>query len=194
MSLSTVTYRIITASVTTNVGSFVLSTVEGLEVGVCIRAYGTGEPRLDRRHNIATIDTDTKTITFDATGPNITAFNPANASIVPLVTWVKDADVAVFLGYEPEAESIDIVYLADVVEAANDFGYRRRQQAGYIDSRCLIPNPSARQGVVLYAAALFRERGSVDSFASFQDMNIAPSIGSMGQILRLLGIPRPAVA
>jgi hypothetical protein len=132
MSLSTVTYRIITASVTTNVGSFVLSTVEGLEVGVCIRAYGTGEPRLDRRHNIATIDTDTKTITFDATGPNITAFNPANASIVPLVTWVKDADVAVFLGYEPEAETIDETYLADVVEAANDFGYRRRQQAGYI--------------------------------------------------------------
>lgn len=187
------TYKIETASVTATVGTLVLSTVVGLEVGVCIRIYNTGQPRLDKRHNIATIDTETKTITFSVPGPNITEFSPLNASLVALVTWVKEEDVAVFLGFTPEEDSQDAEYLTVCTEAANDFGYRRREQAGYSDSKCLIPNPSTPQGVVLYAAALFRERGSVDSFASFQDMNIQPMIGSMGQILRLLGVPRPAV-
>lgn len=187
------TIRIVTASVTSTVGTLVLSTVEGLEVGVCVRVYNTGEARLDKRHNIATLVTATKTITFPVSGANITAFNPVAASLVPLVTWVSEDDVALFLGFTPEADSDDEQYLTLCTEAANDFGYRRREQAGYSDSKCLIPNPSTPQGVLLYAAALFRERGSVDSFASFQDMNIQPAIGSMGQILRLLGVPRPAV-
>jgi hypothetical protein len=187
------TYKIVSAAVLSTVASLVLSTVEGLEVGVCIRVYKTGEPRLDKRHNITTIDTDTKTITFTVEGANITLFNPLNASVVPLVTWVNEDDVAGFLGFTPEVDSQDAQYLTVCTEAANDFGYRRREQAGYSDSKCLIPNASTPQGVVLYAAALFRERGSVDSFASFQDVNIQPMVGSMGQILRLLGVPRPAV-
>jgi hypothetical protein len=46
----------------------------------------------------------------------------------------------------------------------------------------------------MYAAALYRERGSVDSYASFQDMAITAPTGTMGQIMRLLGIRRSQVA
>jgi hypothetical protein len=42
--------------------------------------------------------------------------------------------------------------------------------------------------------ALYRERGSVDSFASFQDMTITAAPGTMGQIMRLLGVNRSQVA
>jgi hypothetical protein len=185
------TYKILSAQVLSTVASLVLSTVEGLEPGGCIRVYKTGEPRLDKRHQIITVDDQTDTITFTVAGPNITLFSPANASVVPLVTWVDDADVELFLGLP--AAGTDADYLAQVVEAGNDWSYRRRQAAGYSDSRCLIPSPSVKEGTVLYCAALYRERGSVDSFASFTDTPIAGPVGTMGQIMRLLGINRPAV-
>jgi hypothetical protein len=185
------TYKILSAAVVSTVASLVLSTVEGLEPGGCIRVYKTGEPRLDKRHSITTVDDQTDTITFTVAGPNITLFSPVNASVVPLVTWVDDADVELFLGLP--AAGTDADYLAQVVEAGNDWSYRRRQAAGYDDSRCLIPSPSVKEGTVLYCAALYRERGSVDSFSSFTDIPIAGPVGTMGQIMRLLGINRPAV-
>jgi hypothetical protein len=194
MSLPTVQYKILSAAVTASVASLVLSTVEGLEVGATSLVQGTGQARLDQRHTNLTVNTTTKTVTFTAAGANITLFEPANAELTPLCTWTNAEQVAIFLGFEPDPASNDEAYLELVVEAANDFAYRRREQAGYNDSRVLVPNVSAPQGTVLYAAALFRERGSVDSFASFQDINIQPMVGSMGQILRLLGVPRPAVA
>jgi hypothetical protein len=44
------------------------------------------------------------------------------------------------------------------------------------------------------AGSLYRERGSVDSFSSFEAMNIPGTVGSMGQINRLLGVNRSQVA
>jgi hypothetical protein len=186
-------YRIETASLTSGVISLTLNTVEGLEAGVCVRIYRTGEARIDGRHNIATIDTDTNEITLPGGGPNITEFSPVAASLVPLTTWIDDPDVELFLGLDLDPETDDAAYLASVVEAANDWAYRRRQSAGYDDSRCVIPSPSAKEGTVLYAGALWRERGSIDSFQSFQDQPITAPIGSMGQIMRLLGIGKPAI-
>jgi hypothetical protein len=185
------TYKIISAAVLSTVASLVLSTVEGLEAGVCIRVYKTGEPRLDKRHNITTVNEETKTITFTVQGTDITLFEPPNASVVPLTTWADDADVELFLGLPTAGTDSD--YLAAVTEAGNDWAYRRREAAGYDDSRCLIPSPSVKEGTVLYCAALYRERGSVDSFQSFNDIPIAGPVGTMGQIMRLLGINRPAV-
>jgi hypothetical protein len=46
----------------------------------------------------------------------------------------------------------------------------------------------------MYAAVLYRERGSVDSFASFEGMGVPTPYGSNGQINRLLGINRSQVA
>ena len=188
------TYRIITASLTAGVVTLVLSTVEGLEVGGCIRIFRTGETRIDGRRSITSIDDETVTITADSGGPDIAPFDPVNASIVPLVTWAEPDDVALFLGLEVDPGTDDADYLDNVTEAANDWAYRRRRSAGYLDSRCIIPDPSAKEGTVLYAGALWRERGSIDSFQSFQDQPLTAPIGSMGQIMRLLGIGKPAIA
>jgi hypothetical protein len=188
-------YRIITASGDTNTATLVLSTVDGLEVLETIRVYNTGNNKIDGRRVIATIDAPTKTITFASQSiGTVAAFNPPNASLVPLVTWIDEADVAVFLGYTPAAASVDEEYLLYCSEAANDWAYRRRKEAGYVDSTVAVPSPSVFQGTVLYAGGLFRERGSVDSFASFQDMTITAAPGTMGQIMRLLGINRSQVA
>ena len=50
-----------------------------------------------------------------------------------------------------------------------------------------------RLGTGLYAMSLYRERGSVDSFQSFEAAPIA-GFGTMGQINKLLGIPRSQIA
>jgi len=47
---------------------------------------------------------------------------------------------------------------------------------------------------VMYGAALYKARGSVDVFSSFQDMGQSPVPGMNGQIKQLLGIDRPACA
>jgi hypothetical protein len=185
-------YKIITASGTANVATLILSTVDGLEVGTCVRIYNTGNNKIDGRRKLVTVNDETDTVTFASPSIGTVApFNPPNATLVPLTTWVNDADVALFLGIDLDGQDAD--YLAEVVEAGNDFAYRRRKNAGYSDSRCLIPNPSTKQGTVLYCAALYRERGSIDSFSSFGDQVIPGNVGTMGQIMRLLGINRPAV-
>ena len=46
----------------------------------------------------------------------------------------------------------------------------------------------------MYAVALYRERGAVDGYPSFEDLStFAPTGGSMGQINRLLGIGQARV-
>jgi hypothetical protein len=44
----------------------------------------------------------------------------------------------------------------------------------------------------MYAAIQYRSRGSVDGYASFQDFNPQP-VGTLGQVLQLLGCGRPQV-
>jgi hypothetical protein len=46
----------------------------------------------------------------------------------------------------------------------------------------------------MYAALLYRERGSADSFASFDSMGTFPVPSALGRILQLLGVGRPQVA
>jgi hypothetical protein len=46
----------------------------------------------------------------------------------------------------------------------------------------------------MFAGGLYRERGSVDSFASFEQMGTPVPFGSNGQINRLLGVNRSQVA
>jgi hypothetical protein len=186
-------YKIITASGTANTATLILSTVDGLEVGLCVRVYNTGNNKIDGRRKLVTVDDETDTVTFDSPSIGTLApFNPPNATLVPLTTWVNDADVGLFLGIDPATDD-DAEFLATVVEAGNDFAYRRRQNAGYSDSRCIIPSPSVKEGTVLYCASLYRERGSVDSFQSFDAMSMPQPSLTMGRIMQLLGINRPQV-
>ena len=107
-------------------------------------------------------------------------------------TWATVDDVTAAIGVPVSNPD----HLAACVDAANAFGWRRRAAAGYVDDPDISPGPDATLGVVTYATALYRERGSVDSFASFEEFAAAGAVlpsATFGQVLRLLGIPRPAV-
>jgi hypothetical protein len=107
------------------------------------------------------------------------------------MAWIDSTEVAEALG---TVSASDTDFLDRCTAAANAFAYRRREQAGYTDDPDVSPGPDASMGTTMYAVALFRERGSVDSFASFEDFStgVFPQ-SSFGQVLRLLGVPRPAV-
>ena len=103
------------------------------------------------------------------------------------------ADVRAALGLDP-ADTGDDQWLTDVTAAANVVAGRRRLAAGYHDDDALGPPDVAavRQGTVLYAVALYRERGAVDGYASMAELgSFIPTGGSWGQIQRLWGTGRP---
>lgn len=111
----------------------------------------------------------------------------------PPVVWVTVDDVAVALG--PTA-TVDDAWLAMVTDAANEWAFRKRREAGYIDDAAVVPGADAKLGTVLYAVAAYRERASVDSFSSFSEYDGGTAFGtfgSMGQIKRLLGIGKANV-
>jgi hypothetical protein len=111
----------------------------------------------------------------------------------PVCTWVSVQDTLDWLGVSP-ASANDTAFVTDCVAAGNAVAYRRRKAAGYQDALNTSPGGDVSLGTVMYAAALYRERGSMDSFQSFNDFTTAPVGGSMGQILRLWGCNRPQVA
>lgn len=108
-------------------------------------------------------------------------------------SWITVANLTEFLGISP-ATANDTAFMTSSVNASNAWCFKRRVQAGYHDSLTTVPDDAVKAGAVLMAASLYRERGSVDSFNSFQDMNISAPVASMGRINQLLGIKRSQVA
>lgn len=108
-------------------------------------------------------------------------------------TWITSSNVTEFLGIAA-ATANDTAFIATCVAAANAFAFRRRVEAGYTDSATTSPSGDVTLGTTLYAAALYRERGSIDSFQTYETMT--PGIGgmNMGRIHQLLGINRSQVA
>ena len=111
----------------------------------------------------------------------------------PVCTWIVDADVVAWLGIA-SATSNDTAFITSCVSAANAYAYRRRREAGYFDSLTTVPGGDVKLGTIMFAGSLYRERGSVDSFASFEQMGNPVPFGSNGQINRLLGVNRSQVA
>ena len=108
-------------------------------------------------------------------------------------TWTTSALVTEFLGIS-SATANDTAYIATCVAASNHWCFRRRQQAGYFDSPTTAPDASIQLGATLFASALYRERGSVDSFQSFETMSVGVPTLTNGRILQLLGVRRSQVA
>lgn len=184
---------ITTASCTDDVVTLVLDDATGLVAGEHVHIYGTGYNKLDGHHNLATVDLGTDTVTYLVNNQDdIAEYSPASAVLVEQVTWIDTDDVEEFVGTVDAGA--DTTWLETCVDAANEFAYHRRRASGYTDNPTVAPNGAARLGTILYAGALFRERGSIDSFQSFQDLPVVAPVGSMGQIMRLLGLNRPAVA
>lgn len=109
------------------------------------------------------------------------------------VAWITVAEVKNAVGLDPWADTDD-GYLTTVTAAAQECAFDMRAAAGYTDDEEEVPSERVKAGTLLYAAALYRERGSVDSYASFSEMpNIAP-FGTLAQVKRLLGLSRPRIA
>jgi hypothetical protein len=183
-----------TASRTDDVASLVLNSVSGLVAGEKVHVYNVGN-NLDGDHILLSVTIATNTVTYADNGDDVAAYSPSNGLLIEEVTWIDADDVEVALGYAPAAASVDEAYLDDATKAANAWAWRKRHEAGYLDDNPTVaPGAAVKLGTTLYAMTLFRERGSVDSFASFQDMTITAAPGTMGQIMRLLGINRSQVA
>ena len=108
-------------------------------------------------------------------------------------TWTTSGNVTEFLGIA-SATANDTAYIATCVAAANAWAFRKRVEAGYTDAPGTSPSSDVTLGTTLYAAALYRERGSIDSFQTFEAMTPATTGFNMGRIHQLLGINRSQVA
>ena len=114
-------------------------------------------------------------------------------SFTPTCTWITATDIEDWIGIGT-ATAGDTTFLTICAAAANAFCYRRRVEAGYIDSLSTVPSQDVKLGTVMYGGALYRQRGSIDQYASFDGMATAPVVGLSGMVKQLLGIDRPQVA
>ena len=113
----------------------------------------------------------------------------------PVCTWVTASDVMAYLGITIANPSDDYTLLTQSVSAGNQFCYRRRQEASYIDSLTTSPGGDVTLGTLMYCAALWRSRGSIENtYATFDGMGTATQQSLTPIVKQLLGIPRPAVA
>ena len=108
-------------------------------------------------------------------------------------TWITSSNVTEWLGIA-SATANDTAFITTCVNAANAWAFRRRAAAGYFDSLTTSPSAAVTLGTTMYAASLYRQRGAVDSFASFDGMGNPVVNLSHGEIMRLLGINRAQVA
>ena len=113
----------------------------------------------------------------------------------PVCTWVTAAQVMSYLGITIADPSDDYTLLTQSVSAGNQFAYRRREESLYIDSLSVSPGGDVTLGTLMYCAALWRSRGSIEAtYATFDGMGTATQQSLTPIVKQLLGIPRPAVA
>ena len=137
-------------------------------------------------------------VLFKCTGSDVerTASATGTSTYTQNCTWVTVAELITYLGVDITNPSDDYTLATQARNAANDFCYRRRQESGYqADSLTTSPGHDVTLGTLMYAAALWRSRGSVqDTFATFDGMGNAPVSAMTPVIKQLLGIDRPQVA
>ena len=108
-------------------------------------------------------------------------------------TWVTAGQVEDWLGIGT-ASALDTTFLTQCAAASNDFCFQRRLESGYIDQKATSPSNSVTLGTIAYGGFLYRQRGAVTDFASFDGLPAGNSVGLSPMIKQLLGIPRPQVA
>lgn len=122
------------------------------------------------------------------------AIPPGELTYTQTCTWVTNADVLIWLG-SPTLTGDETTFLTQCVSAGNQVAYRRRQEAGYYDALATAPSGDCKLGTIMLAGAYFRQRGSIDQFASFDAMGQAITTNAFTPMVKqLLGIDRPAVA
>jgi len=111
----------------------------------------------------------------------------------PTCTWIDEDDIQAWLGFT-SVSAADDAFLIQCASAANQFCFRRRMESGYQDDPSQSPSGDVTLGTIMYGGALYRQRSSINEFASFTEMSTgttAPT-GLSAIMKQLLGIPRPA--
>lgn len=182
------------SNITATSGTFTLtlSDVNGLLVGSVVDIGGlptaawntTGE-------TVTAVDETNKTISYSH--GNFTVASQAVWGQVHVeTTWAASADVEIWLGFDATGD--DQTFLDTCTDAANDRCWQYRARAGYEDHPNVAPSSDAKLAVIMLAAQLFRQRGAIDGYASFDQQSFAAVPGqTLGQILSLLGCKRPQV-
>jgi len=136
-------------------------------------------------------------IIYAATGSNVDYVVTYSGTVAYTqnCTWITTAALITYLGVTIDNPSDDYTLAEQARNAGNDFCYRRRQESSYFDSLTTSPGHDVTLGTLMYAAALWRSRGSIETaYAAFDTMG-TPTQQSLTPIVKqLLGIPRPAVA
>jgi hypothetical protein len=136
-------------------------------------------------------------VLFACTGDDVefVAIYTGTVAFTPTCTWVTAANLVTYLGVSITNPSDDYTLITQAVSAGNQFCSRRRAEAGYNDSLSVSPSGDVTLGTLMYCAALWRSRGSLENvFASFEGMGSAPQQSLTPIVKQLLGIDRPAVA
>jgi len=136
-------------------------------------------------------------VLFACTGANVeyTVIYTGTVTYTQSCSWITTAELVTYLGVTIDNPSDDFTLATQARNAGNDFCYRRRQESGYFDSLTTVPGHDVKLGTLMYAAALWRGRGSVqDTFATFDNMG-GGNVNAMTPVIKqLLGIDRPQVA
>ena len=114
-------------------------------------------------------------------------------AFTPSPVWITSADVIAWLGIDP-ATANDTAFVATCVSASNYWSWNKRREAGYADALATVPNASVKLGCVMYAATLYRERGtSGDSYAAYDGFGNMPQPVTLARIMQLLGCNRSQI-
>jgi len=108
-------------------------------------------------------------------------------------SWITAAQILTWLGIAT-ATADDTTFVTQCASAANNFIYRRRQECGYFDSLTTSPGGDVTLGTIMYGGALYRQRGGISDFASFDGMSQGSTNGLSPLVKQLIGVDRPQVA
>ena len=177
------------ASLTDDVVTLVVDSVSGFRAFFPITVLGVSEDFDGTSIPITAVNVADSTISYALEHADVEPFD-CLGQIALEISWIDANDVEDFLGFEPAGS--DAVWLASCTAAANAWCWRKRAQSRYLDLPTVAPSQDVKAGTILRAAMTFRERGSIDSFQVFESSGAAGTpIGSIGQILQLLGCGKP---
>lgn len=134
-------------------------------------------------------------VLFACVGDDVTrtAISVGLITYTQVCTWITAGNIEDWLGIGT-ATAADTAFLTQCAAAANAFCYRRRQEAGYFDSLTTSPSGDVTLGTIMYGGNLYRQRGAVTDFASFDGMAAGGTNGLSPMIKQLLGVNRATVA
>jgi hypothetical protein len=134
-------------------------------------------------------------VLYACTGTDVdfVAFYAGTVTYTQTCTWITAAQILTWLGIAT-ATADDTTFVTQCASAANNFIYRRRQECGYFDSLTTSPGGDVTLGTIMYGGALYRQRGGISDFASFDGMSQGSTNGLSPLVKQLIGVDRPQVA